>query len=230
MAVPRFALCTLTCFLCSSFGILTGCNPPSISEASEDGYLTYENHQEKEQLLCGQPFHEAVASRNYKAAFRLLSDYAKQDVSRRQVSQNLSQAEKTQLAKEHRITELTLAMFEEWMMPFEKIHGAPVHINEMAVDEMDPEILAGRGNALDTMFSIGVISDVVPSNIRRSAIRSYITGRHTEKNTQYLMEREGLSEAEVHEYFEPQFEMKTVMVEIDGKLKVGYFEFLKSSD
>ncbi len=230
MTVPRFVLCIFTCFLCSSFGVLTGCNPPSVSEAGEDGYLTYENHQEKEQLLSGQPFHEAIASRNYKEAFRLLSDYAKRDVSRCQVSQNLSIAEQTQLAKEPRITELTLAMFQEWMMQFEEIHGTPLRINEMAVDEMDPEILAGRGNTLDTLFSIGVISDEVPSDIRRSAIRSYITGRHTEKNIQYLMEREGLSEAEVHEYFEPQFEMKTVMVEIDGQLKVGYFEFLKSSD
>lgn len=44
------------------------------------------------------------------------------------------------------------------------------------------------------------------------------------------MESEGLTEAEVHEYLAPQYEMKTVMVEIDGQLKVGHFEFFRSSD
>ena len=230
MAKTEISLYITTCLFCASFITLVGCSPSSPAKAGNTGELTYENNTEKEQLLAGKPFHEAIANRDYEGAFALLSNYAKQDVSRRQVAQNLSLAEEKELAQEPRIESLTLATFKEWMDKFEQVYGTPLEINEMAVDEMDPDILAGRGNAMDTALSIGLISDNVPTEIRRSVIRSYITGRHTEKNTQYLMESEGLTEAEVHEYLEPQYEMKTVIVEIDGQLKVGYFEFFRSSD
>ena len=230
MAKTQISLCIATCFFCASFITLVGCSSSSSVKAGNSGELTYENDAEKEQLLAGRPFHEAIANRDYEGAFALLSDYAKQDVSRRQVAQNLSLAEEKDLAQKPRIESLTLATFKEWMAKFEQVYGTPLEINEMAVDEMDPEILAGGGNAMDTAFSIGLISDNVPPEIRRSVIRSYITGRHTEKNAQFLMESEGLTEAEVHEYLEPQYEMKTVMVEIDGQLKVGHFEFFRSGD
>ena len=230
MAKTEISLYITTCLFCASFITLVGCSPSSPAKAGNTGELTYENNREKEQLLAGKPFHEAIANRDYEGAFALLSNYAKQDVSRRQVAQNLSLAEEKELAQKPRIESLTLATFKEWMTNFEQVYGTPLEINEMAVDEMDPDILAGRGNAMDTALSIGLISDNVPTEIRRSVIRSYITGRHTEQNTKYLMESEGLTEAEVHEYLEPQYEMKTVMVEIDGQLKVGYFEFFRSSD
>ena len=230
MVKTQISLGIATCLFCVSFIPLVGCSPSRPAKAGNNGELTYENNAEKEQLMAGKPFHEAIANRDYEGAFALLSNYAKQDVSRRQVAQNLSLAEEKDLAQKPRIESLTLATFKEWMDKFEQVYGTPLEINEMAVDEMDPDILAGRGNAMDTALSIGLISDNVPTEIRKSVIRSYITGRHTEKNTKYLMESEGLTEAEVHEYLEPQFEMKTVMVEIDGQLKVGYFEFFRSSD
>ncbi|MGC2626978.1 MAG: hypothetical protein WA269_09090, partial [Candidatus Udaeobacter sp.] len=73
--------------------------------------------------------------------------------------------------------------------------------------------------------------DWIPANIRRASLRGQI---HTELSPQELQnaaQREGISVEDLKksEDFDPYFNLKIVLVDEGGHLKVGYFEFLPPS-
>jgi hypothetical protein len=99
----------------------------------------------------------------------------------------------------------------------------------------DPDVLNRRSKeqfgAMDSMFAIGAMPDWIPAEIRRASLRGQV---HTELSAQEL-ERvaatEGITVEELKksEDFDPYFNLKVVLVEEGGQLKVGYFEFLPPS-
>jgi len=84
---------------------------------------------------------------------------------------------------------------------------------------------------MDSMFAIGAMPDWIPADIRRASLRGQI---HTELSPQELQraaQQEGISVEELQkdENFDPYLNLKVVLVEEGGQLKVGYFEFLPPS-
>jgi hypothetical protein len=84
---------------------------------------------------------------------------------------------------------------------------------------------------MDSMFAIGGMPDWIPADIRRASLRGQI---HTELSPQELEKvaaTEGISVEELKksEDFDPYFNLKIVLVDEGGELKVGYFEFMPPS-
>ena len=84
---------------------------------------------------------------------------------------------------------------------------------------------------MDSMFAIGAMPDWIPADIRRASLRGQI---HTELSPQELekvAQTHGISVEELtkSEDFDPYLNLKVVLVEEGGQLKVGYFEFLPPS-
>jgi hypothetical protein len=84
---------------------------------------------------------------------------------------------------------------------------------------------------MDSMFAIGAMPDWIPGDIRRASLRGQI---HTELSAEELEKvaaREGISVEELKKNadFDPYFNLKVVLVEEGGQLKIGYFEFLPPS-
>jgi len=85
--------------------------------------------------------------------------------------------------------------------------------------------------AMDSMFAIGAMPDWIPAEIRRASLRGQI---HTELSPQALQtvaQQQGISleELKKSEDFDPYFNLKIVLVDEAGQLKIGYFEFLPPS-
>jgi hypothetical protein len=105
----------------------------------------------------------------------------------------------------------------------------------LSVFSTDPDVLNRRSReqfgAMDSMFAIGAMPDWIPAAIRRASLRGQI---HTELSLQELervAQTQGISVEELKkdENFDPYFNLKVVLVEENGQLRVGYFEFLPPS-
>jgi hypothetical protein len=78
---------------------------------------------------------------------------------------------------------------------------------------------------MDSMFAIGAMPDWIPADIRHASRRGQI---HTELSPQELAnvaQREGITVEKLKkdEDFDSYFNLKVVLVEEAGQLKVGYF-------
>jgi hypothetical protein len=120
------------------------------------------------------------------------------------------------------------------MQYVEVAHGAPRAPKMLNVFSTDTDVLNRRSEqfgAMDSMFAIGAMPDWIPADIRRASLRGQI---HTELSPQELEKvaaTEGISVEELKKSddFDPYFNLKVVLVEEGGQLKVGYFEFLPPS-
>ena len=83
---------------------------------------------------------------------------------------------------------------------------------------------------MDSMFAIGAMPDWIPADVRRASLRGQI---HTDspQELQNVAQREGISVEDLkkNKDFDPYFNLKVVLVEEGGHLKIGYFEFLPPS-
>ena len=84
---------------------------------------------------------------------------------------------------------------------------------------------------MDSMFAIGAMPDWIPANIRRASLRGQIHTELSPQELQKVAQQQGLSVEELkkEEDFDPYLNLKVVLVEEGGQLKVGYFEFLPPS-
>jgi hypothetical protein len=71
----------------------------------------------------------------------------------------------------------------------------------------------------------------IPADIRRASLRGQIATELSPQEIQNVAQREGISVEELkkNEDFNPYLNLKVVLVEEDGQLKIGYFEFLPPS-
>jgi hypothetical protein len=99
----------------------------------------------------------------------------------------------------------------------------------------DPDVLSRRSQeklgAMDSMFAIGAMPDSIPADIRRASLRGQIHTELSPEELEKVANEQGISveELQKNEDFDPYFNLKLVLVEEDGQLKVGYFEFLPPS-
>jgi hypothetical protein len=130
---------------------------------------------------------------------------------------------------------VTAAQFAYLMQYVEAARGTPRAPKMLSVFSTDPDVLNRRSReqfgAMDSMFAIGAMPDWIPADMRRASLRGQI---HTELSPQELervAQTQGISVEEMKksEDFDPYFNLKVVLVEENGQLKVGYFEFLPPS-
>jgi hypothetical protein len=121
------------------------------------------------------------------------------------------------------------------MQYVEAARGIPRAPKMLHVFSTDVDVLNRRSKeqfgAMDSMFAIGAMPEWIPANIRRASLRGQI---HTELSPQELEKaasEHGISVEELKKEndFDPYFNLKVVLVEEEGQLKVGYFEFLPPS-
>jgi hypothetical protein len=73
--------------------------------------------------------------------------------------------------------------------------------------------------------------DFIPADIRRASLRGQIHTELSPQELQNVAQREGITVEGLKksEDFDPYFNLKIVLVEEGGQLRVAYFEFLPPS-
>jgi hypothetical protein len=184
--------------------------------------------------MAAKPFFIAVAARNYADAYALLSRYAIARMSLEQFkpSEHDSDGQQTQA---YVFDNVTAEQFAYLMQYVEAAHGTPRAPKMLHVFSADPDVLNRRSKeqfgAVDSMFAIGAMPEWIPAEIRRASLRGQI---HTELSSQELQnvaQRDGITVEKLKKSddFDPYFNLKVVLVEEGGELKIGYFEFLPPS-
>jgi hypothetical protein len=207
----------------------------STAQKSEDDFLDKDaKPDERKYLLAAKPFFVAVASRRYADAYTLLSSHARARMSLDQFKP-AQQDSDSQQNQSYAFDNVTAEQFAYLMQYVEAAHGAPRAPKMLHVFSTDPDVLNRRSKeqfgAMDSMFAIGAMPEWIPADIRRASLRGQI---HTELSPQELQnaaQREGISVEDLKksEDFDPYFNLKVVLVDEGGQLKVGYFEFLPPS-
>jgi len=130
---------------------------------------------------------------------------------------------------------VTAEQFAYLMQYVEAARGTPRAPKMLSVFSTDPDVLNRRSKeqfgAMDSMFAIGAMPDWIPADIRRASLRGQIHTELSPQELQRVAQTEGISVEEMKksEDFDPYFNLKVVLVEEDGQLRVGYFEFLPPS-
>src|SRR5438094_532067 len=204
-------------------------------QKSEDDFLDKDaKPDERKYLLAAKPFFIAVANRKYADAYALLSSYARARMSFNQFTPAEEQATFQQY-ESNPYANVTAEQFAYLMQYVEAARGAPRAPKMLSVFSTDADVLNRRSKeqfgAMDSMFAIGAMPDWIPADIRRASLRGQI---HTELSPQELAnvaQRQGITVEELKkgQDFDPYFNLKVVLVEEAGQLKVGYFEFLPPS-
>ena len=204
-------------------------------QKSEDDFLDKDaKPEERKYLLAAKPFVIAVANRKYADAYALLSRdaIARMSLEQFKPSEQVSDAQQNQV---YVFDNVTADQFAYLMQYVEAAHGAPRAVETLHVFSTDADVLNRRSKeqfgAADSMFAIGAMPEWIPADIRRASLRGQI---HTELSPQELQnaaEREGISVEELKKNggLDPYFNVKVVLVEEGGQLKIGYFEFLPPS-
>jgi predicted small lipoprotein YifL len=205
------------------------------AQKSEDDFLDKDaKPDERKYLLAAKPFFIAIANRKYADAYALLSSHARARMSFNQFTPAEEQATFQQYESQP-YSNVTAEQFAYLMQYVEAARGAPRAPKMLSVFSTDPDVLNRRSKeqfgAMDSMFAIGAMPDWIPADIRRASLRGQI---HTELSPQELervAQTQGISVEEMKksEDFDPYFNLKVVLVEEGGQLKVGYFEFLPPS-
>jgi len=154
-------------------------------------------------LKAARPFASALAARNYDAAFATLSPLAQANAFRDQFVPSRDD-EKQRVS----VAPLTIESFKELMAESEKVLGAPKNVEDLYVESRDPDILAGRGDAIERMFVLGGTPESIPAGIRRASLRATVLVKHPE----------------AEEDDEPYLNLRIILIEEQGQLQVGYFE------
>jgi hypothetical protein len=205
------------------------------AQKREDDFLDKDvKPNERKYILAAKPFFIAVAKRKYADAYALLSSHARARMSLDQFKP-AEQNSDSQQNESYAFDNVTGEQFAYLMQYVEAAHGAPRAPKMLHVFSTDPDVLNRRSKeqfgAMDSMFAIGAMPDWIPADIRRASLRGQI---HTELSAEELEKvaaTEGISVEELKKSadFDPYFNLKVVLVEEGGQLKIGYFEFLPPS-
>jgi hypothetical protein len=206
-----------------------------IVQESEDDFLDKDaKPDERKYLLATKPFFMAVASRQYADAYAMLSRYA---IARMSLDQfkPAQQDSDVQQSQSYAFDNVTAEQFAYLMQYVEAAHGAPRAPKMLHVFSTDPDVLNRRSKeqfgAMDSMFAIGAMPDWIPADVRRASLRGQIHTELSPQELQNVAQREGISVEDLKksEDFDPYFNLKVVLVDEGGQLKIGYFEFLPAS-
>ena len=233
--IPILIAAILLPVLLASCGKNSADGKKKTAQKSEDDFLDKDaKPDERKYLSAAKPFFIAVANRKYADAYALLSAYARARMSLNQFTPAQQDAD-FQRNETYPMTNVTAEQFAYLMQYVEAAHGAPRAPKMLNVFSTDPNVLNRRSTeqfgAMDSMFAIGAMPDWIPAEIRRASLRGQI---HTELSPQALetvAQQQGISleELKKSEDFDPYFNLKIVLVDEAGQLKIGYFEFLPPS-
>jgi hypothetical protein len=205
------------------------------TQKSEDDFLDKDaKPDERKYLLAAKPFFVAVANRKYADAYALLSSYARARMSFNQFTPADDQATFQQYESQP-YSNVTAAQFAYLMQYVEAARGTPRAPKMLSVFSTDPDVLNRRSKeqfgAMDSMFAIGAMPDWIPANIRRASLRGQIHTELSAQEVQKVAQQHGISVEELTKDgdFDPYLNLKVVLVEEGGELKIGYFEFLPPS-
>ncbi len=205
------------------------------AQKSEDDFLDKNaKPDERKYLMAAKPFFVAVANRKYAEAYALLSSHARARMSFNQFTPAEEQATFQQYESQPYVN-VTAAQFAYLMQYVEAARGTPRAPKTLYVFSTNPDVLNRRSKeqfgAMDSMFAIGAMPDWIPANIRRASLRGQIHTELSPQELQNVAQREGISVEQLKKDpdFDPYFNLKVVLVEEGGQLKVGYFEFLPPS-
>src|SRR6478735_9531895 len=221
--------------------LLTGCGKrgrdgeKKTVQKSEDDFLDKDaKPDEQKYLLAAKPFFIAVANRKYADAYALLSSHAIARMSLEQFKPSEQESD-SQQNQAYVFDNVTADQFAYLMQYVEAALGAPRAPKMLHVFSTGPDVLNRRSKeqfgAMDSMFAIGAMPDWIPADIRRASLRGQI---HTELSPQEVAnvaQQHGISVEDLKksEDFDPYFNLKIVLVDEGGQLKIGYFEFLPPS-
>jgi len=205
------------------------------AQKSEDDFLDKDaKPDERKYLLAAKPFFIAIANRKYADAYALLSSHARARMSFNQFTPAEEQATFQQYESQPYMN-VTAAQFAYLMQYVEAARGAPRAPKMLSVFSTDPDVLNRRSKeqfgAMDSMFAIGAMPDWIPADIRRASLRGQLHTELSPQELQKVAQQQGISVEELKkdENFDPYFNLKVVLVEENGQLRVGYFEFLPPS-
>src|SRR6266704_4222488 len=205
------------------------------TQKSEGDFLDKDaKPDERKYLLAAKPFFIAVANRKYADAYALLSSHARARMSLDQFKPAQQDAD-VQQNQSYAFDNVTAEQFAYLMQYVEAAHGAPRAPKMLHVFSTDPDVLNRRSReqfgAMDSMFAIGAMPDWIPADIRRASLRGHIHTELSPQELQKVAQQQGISVEQLkkEEDLDPYFNLKVVLVEENGQLKVGYFEFLPPS-
>ncbi|MCI0748077.1 MAG: hypothetical protein L0Y58_21950 [Verrucomicrobia subdivision 3 bacterium] len=219
--------CALTLLLAA--GVLAGCGKrdQADTEASNE---TAPSPEERKYLIAAEPFLDAIVTGDYAAAHAQLSPHA---VARMSLNQFAPSNDDKQFERNeaNAIKNVTPEQFLDWMQKAEAAYGKPVKFNDAHVHSMDPQVLAGKAEPIETMFAIGNMPASVPVDIRRARLRCQLGVKLSAAQLQEAAQARQTSAEQLQKDpdFAPYCNLKLVLVEESGALKVGYFEFLPPS-
>ncbi len=204
-------------------------------QKSDDDFLDKDaKPDERKYLLAAKPFFVAVASRRYADAYTLLSSHARARMSLEQFKP-AEQDSDSQQNQSYAFDNVTAEQFAYLMQYVEAAHGAPRAPKMLHVFSTDPDVLNRRSKeefgAMDSMFAIGAMPEWIPADIRRASLRGQIHTELSPQELQNVAQREGITVEDLKksEDFDPYFNLKIVLVEEGGQLRIAYFEFLPAS-
>jgi hypothetical protein len=207
---------------------LAGCGgTASEKEAEESDSLSAEQRAIQS---AAKPFLDALASGDPAAAYAQLSSHARARMSPSQFFPPKDEAEHA--ANERKaVTNASERDFQVFVARVANEYGVPsklISANEIATD---PKILGGGGDAMDTAFTIGLMPASIPAEIRKGAVRAQLGVTLPASQLKEIADQQGMTVEELQktEDFAPYCNVKVVMVEEGGTLKVGYFEFTPPS-
>ncbi|MGQ0635298.1 MAG: hypothetical protein ACT4QC_11855 [Planctomycetaceae bacterium] len=193
--------------------------------------------QEKPYIEASRPILTAVVNRDYAGLYGLMSNFALRKVDPFQFMPPLEESP----VQQPPLKNLTQEKFVEWMQKVEQRYGPPLEIDYISVESVDPLVLSGRGDRFDVMMAIGAMPQDIPVEIRRASIRAQINCQFSDEAVKEIARDLKITEEQVrsgkwpeNEYGydsdeRPYFKLKFVLIEDEGQLKVGYFEFLPPS-
>jgi predicted small lipoprotein YifL len=185
-------------------------------------------------LQAAEPFVQAIAHQRYQEAYGLLSRQAR---SRMTLNQFVAPADTVAFQRNEQppFTHGTPADFAELMGKVEDLYGLPQVVESISVFSTDPDVLGHRSREesgiMESASAVGAMPDSIPSDVRRASVHVQIATQLTPDQLAQIAMAMNMSPEELQgdPNFKPSFNVKLVLVEEDGQLKVGYFEFLPAS-
>jgi hypothetical protein len=229
-------------FLAAALALAAGCGKKQSADTADEtprtsaDFVQYDETTPAQRpwLEFGREVMVALAARDYTKFHGQLSSYA---VARMSLNQfDPADDDKVFDANERQPREqVALPQFLELIATMERRYGAPVRPLDLHLHSSEPHILAGQpkeaGDSLDILFAIGNMPASVPIAMRRASLRGRLAVELSPAQLAEAAKAYDTTPAELLKDpdFKPYCNVKLVLVEENGRLRVGYFEFLPPS-
>lgn len=226
--------------------ILAACGKKSTDSTANDAHATEAKAgdwvqtddttpEQRGYLEHGRGIVQAVAARDYAAFHATLSSHARARMSLNQFAPEENDAAFERNEKAPR-RDVGLPAFLELMARMESRFGAPAKPLSLHLHTTEADVLSGAKaeglDALDVMFAIGNMPKEIPAAIRKASLRAQIGVELSPAQLAEAAKAYDTTEDKLKQdpEFKPYLTLKLVLVQdTDGRLRVGYFEFLPPS-